>query len=81
MKSSISILAGLALVSVALAGCGPNSKENTPATSTDSPGNQSMPDATVSNAVVPPPGAAGNNTNNPAPTNAPGTNNPGAPNP
>jgi len=81
MKRRIPILAGLALVSVALAGCGPRSEENTPATSTNAPGNQPMPDATVSNAVVTPPGAVWNNTNNPTPTNAPGTNNPGASNP
>jgi uncharacterized lipoprotein NlpE involved in copper resistance len=80
MKSKISILAGLALVSITLVGCGSRSEENTPATSTSAPGNQPMPDATVSNAAITPPGAVWNNTNNPTPTNAPDTNNPGAPN-
>jgi hypothetical protein len=82
MKRKISILAGLALISIALAGCGPHSEENTPAAApTNAPANQPKPDATVPNAAITPPGGAWNNTNNPAPTNAPGTNNPVAPNP
>lgn len=80
MKTKILPWATITVLAVTVfAGCERHSENNTPA-ATNVAGEQPVPGVTGSNDVITPPAATWSNTNMPAFTNWPGSNNPTATN-